>query len=1523
MEDTTSYSILDFRAVVKHAYYGASDPEAIFCEETGRRFPTWQCAAQGLISRYIEPIIQQGGSPRTLIVAQDMGKDYRSAIYPEYKAQRANVAKSPIEVEQCNLLFDWAKKFFSAIGATQIGVKGVEADDVIAWLCQRITYPKAVYTVDADLLQLCNDSTIVYLKNEPHFGDGEHKGIPYKLTSIAKSILGDSSDNYGGVKGLGEAKFAALLENYGIDGVEELRDIVDTGRTELLDQAIEATGDKTLIKLREQFGEWRTMWRLANLHPELCWKPRAKKLVNPLIHKRIPNAQHAYSLLQAAGAEDLWDTLFAALLPNQIAITSENWAEMRDAILAEIEAGDVTTFDYESANKDPIPEFAQASTQGDKFVDVLSQELTGASFQFGRHLENVIYIPVDHKNSPNLPKAVIAEILEHAASRTRLVAHNANFEGVVSQTNLNLQLKNVHDTRLMQRYVNENMEAGLKSLSLNYLNYEQATYEETLAAGNGGEGAANMSELTLDEVFSYGADDAQVTGSLYDLLKLLLQLDEQWEFYQRWAVNPTVVLQHAYIKGVDINWPLQKRLHERDLKQVEEGMAELRAILQENVTGNITEGCKSFIEAEKDFIYRSAKKKAEGDTETAKQKLYEWQLKQEQACQYVPYREERVMPAFALTAKQLSAAALAVGLPEVTKVTASGLSEYLEQCGLDGAGADMPADPRQAEFLSALVKAMERGALKLKALETKAEDHNSDEKAAKSAEQARKAFDQLGEVVQRLAGVEAKVIKVGDELNTGSPVQMQQLLYCKIGVPVRLRGKSAGKGRLMVGITEAGPSTDETAIETAIANDIEAGSWQHNALRALLKVKSASTRISLYHDKYPLWKHRDGKLHPSFTDAGTDTRRPTGSAPNVLQVSKKDKSMRSMFVPPSPDHVVVAIDYNGQELRLLACESGDPVMIDAYDPADEKDLHSVTGSGIAALKATKSGDKGMTQISDFREFDAARSDDSHPLNKLASAVRKHAKGCIAEGSMVLTDQGLVPIEFITMDHRVWDGVEFVRHEGLEYKGVQEVITVGPLTATPDHEVFLNDGRTVQFRTYAAQQDGPGLAIGEVEGAPTRYADSYRRDLGGLRGAQRSSYGDHAVPGVRGGQEASSEQPVSRPGPALQVQAEEDAYAGPQGTVGAVSRDGAAVQQPGEPVVQELRSEGNCAGVQQCGRVHSLDAGEPAAPGLPGRGDRPGRQQQGLHAGEPSAGSVPEKPVQYPQESIHGVQGRHSGLGAPMGLDQDGPSGVSLRAEGRTAVLGEGSPTRANPAVQAPLPRRAKVYDIINAGPRHRFTVSGVIVHNCNFGLAYGAGPATLSRNLIVPIDEAKELLDGAMTLYARIPQWQEETARFMEKNGFTLTAFGTKRHATEDIFAKDHGKVSRQHRQGTNATIQGTAAEMLRIVLTKIVERGLLDRLDMVFFAPIYDETVAFVHKDDVAEYCREMNEIMSSATPPGHAVPQCPEFSVGPDWGRVHELGRYPGDEKIMEAVERSLEEAKEIWAEIRGAELEEKEAA
>src|SRR3546814_175769 len=61
--------------------------------------------------------------------------------------------------------------------------------------------------------------------------------------------------------------------------------------------------NKQLIKLKENMADWRLMYKLADLHPDLCWKPRRKKLVTPLIHKRVPNAQHLRSEERRVGKE--------------------------------------------------------------------------------------------------------------------------------------------------------------------------------------------------------------------------------------------------------------------------------------------------------------------------------------------------------------------------------------------------------------------------------------------------------------------------------------------------------------------------------------------------------------------------------------------------------------------------------------------------------------------------------------------------------------------------------------------------------------------------------------------------------------------------------------------------------------------------------------------------------------------------------------------------------------------------------------------------------------------------------------------------------------------------------------------------------------------------------------------------------------------------------------------------------------------------------------------------------------------
>ncbi len=65
--------------------------------------------------------------------------------------------------------------------------------------------------------------------------------------------------------------------------------------------------------------------------------------------------------------------------------------------------------------------------------------------------------------------------------------------------------------------------------------------------------------------------------------------------------------------------------------------------------------------------------------------------------------------------------------------------------------------------------------------------------------------------------------------------------------------------------------------------------------------------------------------------------------------------------------------------------------------------------------------------------------------------------CLARDTLILTDKGNVKIQNITLDHKVWDGVSFVKHGGAICKGIQETITYHGITATLNHEVMTNEG----------------------------------------------------------------------------------------------------------------------------------------------------------------------------------------------------------------------------------------------------------------------------------------------------------------------------------------------------------------------------------------------------------------------------------------------------------------------------------
>ena len=86
--------------------------------------------------------------------------------------------------------------------------------------------------------------------------------------------------------------------------------------------------------------------------------------------------------------------------------------------------------------------------------------------------------------------------------------------------------------------------------------------------------------------------------------------------------------------------------------------------------------------------------------------------------------------------------------------------------------------------------------------------------------------------------------------------------------------------------------------------------------------------------------------------------------------------------------------------------------------------------------------------------------------------------------MILTDRGLVPIEKVTTQMKLWDGIEYVPHGGIVFKGERNVIEYAGLTATPDHKVWSEH----HWRTHGeCAASGKPISCTGIEGKAVREA----------------------------------------------------------------------------------------------------------------------------------------------------------------------------------------------------------------------------------------------------------------------------------------------------------------------------------------------------------------------------------------------------------------------------------------------------
>lgn len=229
-----SLMLIDGMALLFRAFYATAVTGQFMVNSKG--VPT--NAVYGFVKHFFTAI--QSFSPSHVAVCWDMGtKTFRSELYGEYKANRS---EAPIElIPQFNLV----KEVVEAFNVPNIGLEGYEADDCIGTIAlnNRHSADVIILTGDQDILQLLDNGISVALMKKG-FGNYQvytkdnffkEKGIIPKQMIDLKALMGDPSDNYPGVKGIGEKTALKLLQQYEhVDGiVSNLEKLTKSQRTKI------------------------------------------------------------------------------------------------------------------------------------------------------------------------------------------------------------------------------------------------------------------------------------------------------------------------------------------------------------------------------------------------------------------------------------------------------------------------------------------------------------------------------------------------------------------------------------------------------------------------------------------------------------------------------------------------------------------------------------------------------------------------------------------------------------------------------------------------------------------------------------------------------------------------------------------------------------------------------------------------------------------------------------------------------------------------------------------------------------------------------------------------------------------------------------------------------------------------------------------------------------------------------------------------------------------------------------------
>lgn len=164
----------------------------------------------------------------------------------------------------------------------------------------------------------------------------------------------------------------------------------------------------------------------------------------------------------------------------------------------------------------------------------------------------------------------------------------------------------------------------------------------------------------------------------------------------------------------------------------------------------------------------------------------------------------------------------------------------------------------------------------------------------------------------------------------------------------------------------------------------------------------------------------------------------------------------------------------------------------------------------------------------------------------------------------------------------------------------------------------------------------------------------------------------------------------------------------------------------------------------------------------------------------------------------------------------------------------------------------------------------------NFGIVYGIGAFSLSKDIGVSIKEADHYIKAYLTHYSGVNEYMKNIIDNAKEKGYVTTMFNRRRYLPE-LSASNKITRSFGERVARNMPIQGTAADIIKIAMIKVFNRLKAENLEAKLILQVHDELIVEAPKHEAIQVAMILQEEMEKAV--NLNVPLVAEAAMGKTW--------------------------------------------